>query len=65
MVVVLFECVPRMGKKSGVSFTFALPFCFSFFLFGEWGWWCGFLGGGEVHIIERCSMCHNLWFENV
>ena len=64
-VVVLFEFGSCMGKKSVVSFTFALPFCFSFLLFGELGWWCGFLGGGEVHVIERCSMCYNLWFKNV
>ncbi len=64
-MVVLFEFVPRIGKKSVVSFTFALSFCFAFLLFGELVWWCGFFGGGEVHVVERCSMCHNLWFKDV
>ena len=54
-----------MGKKSVVSFTFALPFCSSFLLFGEWVWWCRFFGGEEVHVVERCSVCQNFWFKDV
>ncbi len=50
-VVVLFEFGSCMGKKSVVSVTFALLFCFSFLLFGELGWWCGDVGGNEVHVV--------------
>ena len=50
-MVVLFEFVSCMGKKSVVSFTFALPFCFSFLLFGEWVGVCGGFGGNEVHVV--------------
>ena len=64
-MVVLFEFVSCMGKKSVVSFTFALPFCFSFLLFGEWICRCRFFGGGEVHVVECCSVCQNFWFKDM
>ena len=50
-MVVLLEFGSCMGKKSVVSFTFALSFCFAFLLFGEVGWWCGGFGGNEVHVV--------------
>ena len=50
-VVVLFEFGSCMGKKFVFSVTFALPFCFSFWLFGELGWWCNDVGGNEVHVV--------------
>ncbi len=50
-MVVLFEFGSCMCKKSVISFTFALSFCFSFLLFGELGWWCGDFGGNEVHVV--------------
>ncbi len=50
-LVVLFDCGACVGKKLVVSVTFALPFGFSFLLFGELGWWCNDVGGNEVHVV--------------
>ena len=50
-VVVWFEFGSCMGKKFVFSVTLALPFCFSFWLFGELGWWCNDVGGNEVHVV--------------
>jgi hypothetical protein len=36
-VLVLFECGPRLGKESVVSFTFTLSLCFAFLLFRRFG----------------------------
>ncbi len=60
-MVVLFEGGPCMGKKSVVSFTFALSFCSSFLLFGLFGWF--FLLSEDTHVVECwCSEC---WGEDV
>ena len=48
-VILVFEGVPRMGKKVVVSFTFALSFFSSFLLFRWFEWF--FLLSEDSHVV--------------
>ena len=53
-VILVFEGVPRMGKKVVVSFTFALSFCSSFLLFRWFEWF--FLLSEDSHVVQSSDV---------
>ncbi len=53
-MILVFEGVPRIGKKVVVSFTFALSFCSSFLLFRWFEWF--FLLGEDSHVVQSSDV---------